>query len=85
MTLLTPPRVTPPAKPLGRIAFLRTFVRNPLEVLPRAVYEEDFRDGRGFVRAALRAREAGKPVVLITVGTSGAGARAGTARGRAGS
>ena len=42
MTLLTPPRVTPPAQPLGRIAFLRTFVRNPLEVLPRAVYEEDF-------------------------------------------
>jgi len=40
--LLTPPRVIPPAKALGRLAFLRGFVRNPLQVLPRAVYEEDF-------------------------------------------
>jgi acyl-CoA synthetase (NDP forming) len=41
-----------------------------------AVYLEGFRDGRAFVRAALRARELGKPVVLLTVGSSGAGARA---------
>jgi len=38
-----------------------------------AVYVEDFRDGRAFVDAAAGA---GKPVVLITVGRSDAGARA---------
>jgi cytochrome P450 len=27
---------------MGRLAFMRAFVRNPLQVLPRAVYEEDF-------------------------------------------
>jgi acyl-CoA synthetase (NDP forming) len=37
------------------------------------VYCEDFRDGRAFVEAA---RTAGKPVVLLTVGRSAAGARA---------
>jgi cytochrome P450 len=42
MPPLIPPRVAPAAKPLGRLASLRAFVRNPLEVLPRAVYEEDF-------------------------------------------
>jgi cytochrome P450 len=36
-----PPRIDPPAKPLGRLAFISTFVRNPLEAIPRAVYEED--------------------------------------------
>lgn len=41
-----------------------------------AVYAEDFRDGREFARAALRAREQGKPVVLLTAGASKAGARA---------
>src|SRR5258708_31917973 len=39
---LTPPRIVPPSRPLGRIAFARTFVRNPLEVVPQAAYEEDF-------------------------------------------
>jgi len=39
---LVPPRVTPPAKPLGRLAFVATFVRNPLEVVPQAAYETDF-------------------------------------------
>jgi cytochrome P450 len=39
---LTPPRVIPPGKPLGGVRFLAAFVRNPLEVLPRAAYEEDF-------------------------------------------
>jgi acetate---CoA ligase (ADP-forming) len=39
-----------------------------------AVYAEDFRDGREFARAALRAFEAGKPVILLTVGSSRAGA-----------
>ena len=37
------------------------------------VYCEDFRDGRAFVDAA---RTAGKPVVLLTVGSSAAGRRA---------
>jgi acyl-CoA synthetase (NDP forming) len=38
-----------------------------------ALYVEDFRDGRAFARAA---RDAGKPVVLLTVGESDAGVRA---------
>ncbi len=38
-----------------------------------AVYAEDFRDGRAFVDAAATA---GKPVVMLTVGASEAGARA---------
>src|SRR5260221_9717797 len=42
MPLLMPPRIVPPAQPLGRIAFMKAFVRNPLQVLPRAAYEEDF-------------------------------------------
>ena len=41
-----------------------------------AVYCEDFRDGRAFARAARRAVEAGKPVLLLTVGGSEVGARA---------
>ena len=41
-----------------------------------AVYAEAFGDGREFARAALHAHEAGKPVVLLTVGSSGAAARA---------
>jgi cytochrome P450 len=42
MQPLIPPRVAPSARPLGRLAFMRAFVGNPLQVLPRAVYEEDF-------------------------------------------
>jgi len=38
---LVPPRITPPAKPLKGLAFLAAFVRNPLEVAPQAVYEQD--------------------------------------------
>lgn len=34
--------IVAPAQPLGRVAFFRTFARNPLEAIPRAVYEEDF-------------------------------------------
>jgi acyl-CoA synthetase (NDP forming) len=41
-----------------------------------AVYAEDFHDGRDLAVAALRAHEAGKPVILLTVGSSRAGARA---------
>ncbi len=40
--MLIPPRITPPARPLGRLAFLATFVRNPLQIVPQAAYEEDF-------------------------------------------
>ncbi len=40
-----------------------------------AVYCEDFRDGRRFARAAKRAWEHGKPVVLLTVGRTEASAR----------
>lgn len=40
-----------------------------------AVYCEDFRDGRRFVAAAREATDAGKPVVLLTVGSSAAAAR----------
>ena len=36
-----PPRVTPPAKPLGAFAFAGAFLRKPLEAIPRAAYEED--------------------------------------------
>src|SRR5882672_10660922 len=38
---LIPARITPPAKPLKGLAFLAAFVRNPLEVTPQAVYEQD--------------------------------------------
>jgi cytochrome P450 len=37
---LYPPRIVPPARPLGLARFLATFVRNPLRVLPEAVYRE---------------------------------------------
>ena len=40
-----------------------------------AVYAEDFRDGRRFVAAAREATDAGKPVVLLTVGRGEASAR----------
>ncbi len=40
-----------------------------------ALYCEGIDDGRGFVRAATRAAEAGKPVVLLTVGRSAASVR----------
>ena len=39
---LVPPRIIPPAEPLERLAFIATFVRNPLQVVPQAVYDEDF-------------------------------------------
>ncbi|HEX5086606.1 MAG TPA: acetate--CoA ligase family protein [Nocardioides sp.] len=40
-----------------------------------AVYVEDVRDGRGFVRATAAAVEAGTPVVVLAAGASSAGAR----------
>ena len=42
MTTLTPPRIVPPAAPLGSGAFMAAFIRNPLSVIPRAAYEEDY-------------------------------------------
>ena len=42
MTTLTPPRIVPPAAPLGRAAFVAAFIRNPLAVIPREAYEEDY-------------------------------------------
>ena len=41
-----------------------------------ALYCEDFRDGRAFARAAQEAVEAGKPVVLLTVGAGEVSAQA---------
>jgi cytochrome P450 len=41
---LVPPRIVPPAAPLRGLAFLAAFVRNPLEVAPQAVYEQDIFD-----------------------------------------
>ncbi len=37
-----PVRILPPARPLNRLAFMASFVRNPLLVVPQAVYEQDF-------------------------------------------
>ena len=39
---LTPARVIAPARAPGRLGFITTFVRNPLEVIPRSAYEEDY-------------------------------------------
>jgi acyl-CoA synthetase (NDP forming) len=41
-----------------------------------ALYCEDFRDGRAFARAAQEAVEAGKPVILLTVGAGEVSAQA---------
>jgi acyl-CoA synthetase (NDP forming) len=41
-----------------------------------ALYCEDFRDGRAFARAAQDAVEAGKPVILLTVGSGAVSAQA---------
>lgn len=41
-SLVPPPRITPPARPLSRLSFVANFVRNPLRVVPQAVYEQDF-------------------------------------------
>ena len=38
---LVPPRVIPPAQPLAGLAFLASFVRNPLSVVPQAAYDGD--------------------------------------------
>ena len=53
---IVPPGIVPPAKPLGRVAFISRFVRNPLSVVPQAAYEED-------VVASLRGR---RPIIWVT-------------------
>ncbi|MEL6374234.1 MAG: cytochrome P450 [Pseudomonadota bacterium] len=45
-----PPRVLPPAKPIAFPRFLFHFVRNPLEVLPEAVYHQDVTSVTSVVR-----------------------------------
>lgn len=42
---LVPPTIVPPQRPLGRIATISRFVRNPLLVVPAAAYHEDFVHG----------------------------------------
>lgn len=44
---LIPPRVLPPPRPLGRLAFIAAFLRNPLAVVPQAAYETDIVLARG--------------------------------------
>jgi cytochrome P450 len=41
---LVPARIVPPVVPLKGLSFLTAFVRNPLEVMPQAVYEQDLVD-----------------------------------------
>ena len=54
---------------------IHEFVKHdPTRVI--AVYVEDFRDGRALAEAALHAHAEGKPVLMLTAGSSRAGARA---------
>ena len=61
---IVPLGIVPPAKPLGRVAFISRFVRNPLSVVPQAAYEED-------LVAAVRGRTpilwATAPAVIRTI------------------
>jgi cytochrome P450 len=41
LSVLTPPRIAPPAQAPKGLRFMATFVRNPLEVIPQAAYVED--------------------------------------------
>jgi cytochrome P450 len=41
MTVLTPPRISPPERAPTGLRFMATFVRNPLQVIPQAAYVED--------------------------------------------
>jgi acyl-CoA synthetase (NDP forming) len=60
---------------LDAAALVRELSEHPTTRLI-ALYVEDFRDGREFVRAAARAHEAGKPVVLLAIERGGAPSRA---------
>ena len=63
---IVPARIDPPAEPLRGLAFLSAFVRNPLEVAPRAVYERDSVAGRlgGVQRLWITSPELVKTVLL---------------------
>jgi cytochrome P450 len=63
---LVPARIRPPEKPLRGWAFLSAFVRNPLEVAPRAVYEQDLVVGpsRGAQRVWITSPALAKVVLL---------------------
>src|SRR2546423_14439866 len=63
---MIPARIRPPERPLGRLAFISAFTRNPLEVIPRAVSEEDFLapGGPGTGRAWITAPAMSKAVLL---------------------
>jgi cytochrome P450 len=63
---LVPSRVQPPPSPLKGLAFLSAFVRNPLEVVPQAVYEQDLvaNDVSGVQRLWITAPELVKAVLL---------------------
>jgi cytochrome P450 len=63
-TTLIPPRIVPPARPLGRLAFVATFVRNPLEVVPQGAYEQDFYAGTGMGRVWITEGSLIKTVLL---------------------
>jgi acyl-CoA synthetase (NDP forming) len=59
---------------VGLVELLEACAADPnTEVV--AVYVEEVRDGRGFVRATAAAVEAGTPVVVLAAGASSAGAR----------
>src|SRR5262249_37848501 len=42
-----PPHVTPPARMVRGLALIAHFLRNPLKIVPQAVYEEDYVAFRG--------------------------------------
>lgn len=42
MPALVPPHVVPPARMVRGIALIAHFLRNPLKIVPQAVYEEDY-------------------------------------------
>jgi acyl-CoA synthetase (NDP forming) len=60
---------------LDATALVRELSEHPATRLI-ALYMEDFRDGREFVRAAAHARDAGKPVVLLAIERGDATSRA---------
>ena len=39
---LTPPRIKPPARAPAGLRFMAAFVKNPLDVIPQAAYQDDF-------------------------------------------
>jgi acyl-CoA synthetase (NDP forming) len=60
---------------LGVPEFIAAMVEHP-DIQTIGGYVEGIRDGRAFLDVALAARQAGKPIVLVKVGASAAGATA---------